>query len=42
MNTLKVFFDLSDVGKNVFYRFRWVNTRNQPGEWSEVVQATIP
>jgi hypothetical protein len=40
--TIKVFFDLADVGKNVFYRFRWVNARNMPGEWSEMVQATIP
>ncbi|MDR1348657.1 MAG: hypothetical protein LBJ63_09605 [Prevotellaceae bacterium] len=25
----------TDVGKTVYYRFRWVNTRNQPGPWSE-------
>jgi hypothetical protein len=25
----------TDVGKAVYYRFRWVNTRNQPGPWSE-------
>jgi hypothetical protein len=40
--SMKVYFDLSDVGKNVFYRFRWVNSRNMPGEWSGIVQATIP
>jgi hypothetical protein len=25
----------TDAGKTVYYRFRWVNTRNQPGPWSE-------
>jgi hypothetical protein len=33
----------SDTGKTVYYRFRWVNTRNQPGPWSEgIVSAIIP
>jgi hypothetical protein len=33
----------TDVGQMVYYRFRWVNTRNQPGPWSEnYVCAVIP
>ncbi|MDR0349449.1 MAG: hypothetical protein LBH90_08180 [Tannerella sp.] len=36
-------YPLSDVGKTVYYRFRWVNTRNQPGPWSEgYINAVIP
>ncbi|MDR1866576.1 MAG: hypothetical protein LBR08_13535 [Bacteroidales bacterium] len=31
----------TDVGKTVYYRFRWMNTRNQPGPWSETVSAVI-
>jgi hypothetical protein len=32
---LLINYPLTDVGKMVYYRFRWVNTRNQPGPWSE-------
>ncbi|MDR0753942.1 MAG: hypothetical protein LBF04_00965 [Prevotellaceae bacterium] len=32
----------TEVGKTVYYRFRWVNTRNQPGPWSELYSAVIP
>jgi hypothetical protein len=36
-------YSLSDVGKIVWYRFRWINTRNQPGPWSETpISAIIP
>ncbi|MDR0757204.1 MAG: hypothetical protein LBF85_05085 [Tannerella sp.] len=28
-------FPLFCVGKTVYYRFRWVNSRNQPGPWNE-------
>jgi hypothetical protein len=32
---LIVGYPQTEVGKTVYYRFRWVNTRNQPGPWSE-------
>jgi hypothetical protein len=36
-------YPLTDTGKTVHYRFRWVNSRNQPGPWSEgTVSAIIP
>jgi hypothetical protein len=36
-------YPLSDVGKTVWYRFRWMSTRNQPGPWSEMpISAVIP
>jgi hypothetical protein len=31
----------ADVGKHVYYRLRWVNTRGVPGQWSEMVSAVI-
>jgi hypothetical protein len=31
----------ADGGKTAHYIARWVNTRNQPGPWSETVSATI-
>jgi hypothetical protein len=34
-STLVVKYALSDVGKTVYYRFRWVNTRNEKGPWCE-------
>ena len=33
--------DPADAGKTAHYMMRWVNTRNQPGPWSETVSATI-
>lgn len=33
--------DMEDVGKTVHYRLRWVNTREEPGPWSDVISATI-
>jgi hypothetical protein len=35
-------YPLADAGKTVWYRFRWVNARNQPGPWSEIIYAVIP
>jgi hypothetical protein len=40
--TLTVDYPLDLVGTVVHYRFRWVNTRNQPGPWSETFSAIIP
>jgi hypothetical protein len=34
-------FDIEDVGKTIHYRLRWVNTRDEPGPWSETITATI-
>lgn len=34
-------FDMEDAGKTVHYRLRWVNTRDEPGPWSEPITATI-
>jgi hypothetical protein len=33
--------DPPDAGKIAHFLMRWVNTRNQPGPWSETVSATI-
>jgi hypothetical protein len=33
--------DPADAGKTAHYMLRWVNTRSQPGPWSETVSATI-
>jgi hypothetical protein len=32
---------LADVGKIVWYRSHWVNAKNEPGPWSEIVYAVI-
>lgn len=34
-------YNPADAGKSAHYFLRWVNTRNQPGPWSETVTATI-
>jgi hypothetical protein len=34
-------YGLEDVGKTVYYRSHWVNEKNEPGPWSEVVSAVI-
>lgn len=34
-------FNGADAGKTAYYRLRWVNTRQQPGPWSEIYSATI-
>jgi hypothetical protein len=33
--TMIVKYPLSDMGKTVYYRFRWINTRNEKGPWCE-------
>jgi hypothetical protein len=32
---LLIDYPQTEVGKTAYYRFRWVNSRNQPGPWSE-------
>lgn len=34
-------YDIEDAGKTAYYMLRWVNTRQEPGPWSETVAATI-
>jgi hypothetical protein len=34
-------FPLANVGIVVWYRSRWVNAKNDPGPWSEIVYAII-
>ncbi|MDR1563227.1 MAG: hypothetical protein LBS54_09175 [Dysgonamonadaceae bacterium] len=34
-------YSLDQVGLLVSYRFRWKNTRNEPGPWGDVVSAII-
>jgi len=34
-------YDMNDAGKTAYYMLRWVNTRSEPGPWSETVEATI-
>ncbi|MDR2120476.1 MAG: hypothetical protein LBP64_06345 [Tannerella sp.] len=38
---LTVNYPLADVGKTVYYRFRWLNTRNQAGPWSEAIISAV-
>ena len=33
--------DPADAGKSCHYLLRWVNSRGEPGPWSETVTATI-
>ncbi|MDR0757673.1 MAG: hypothetical protein LBF85_07500 [Tannerella sp.] len=40
--SMKIDYSLTEVGEIVQYRFRWVNARNQPGPWSEVISAPVP
>ena len=35
-------FDGSDAGQMGHWMLRWVNTKGEPGPWSETVSATIP
>jgi hypothetical protein len=37
---LKV-FEATDANKDAWWVARWVNTRGEPGPWSEVVKATV-
>jgi hypothetical protein len=34
-------YPMEMVGQTVYYRFRWVNARNQPGPWSEAVVSAV-
>lgn len=34
-------FEGADGGKTAHYMLRWVNTRNEPGPWSETISVTI-
>lgn len=34
-------FDETDGGKTAHYMLRWVNTKGEPGPWSQTVSATI-
>jgi hypothetical protein len=34
-------YPLANVGQIVWYRVRWVNAKNEPGPWSEIVYAVI-
>ena len=38
----KIFFTSNDTGKTLYYFARWVNTRNQPGPWTNVASMIIP
>jgi hypothetical protein len=36
-------YPLTDTGKTVYYRFRWMNSRNQPGHGcKDFVSAIVP
>jgi hypothetical protein len=35
-------YDGSEAGQTAHYMLRWVNTKGQPGLWSEMASATIP
>jgi hypothetical protein len=39
---MRIRYPQSERGKMVYYRIRWVSTRNQPGLWSEIYSAIIP
>lgn len=36
-----VHFNGEDAGKMAHYMLRWLNTRNEPGPWSETISVTI-
>ncbi len=35
------FYQMADAGKKVWYLLRWISNRNETGEWSETIEATI-
>jgi hypothetical protein len=35
-------FEAGDVGKTVYFAFRWLNTKGQPGPWSQIYNAVVP
>lgn len=36
-----VSFSVSDIGKIVYYRMRWINKRGQTGPWSSTISAVV-
>lgn len=34
-------FSVSDIGKTVYYRMRWINKRGQTGPWSSTISAIV-
>jgi len=35
-------FDLADIGKAVWFAFRWMGKNNHPGPWSDFYSEIIP
>jgi hypothetical protein len=35
-------YESGDVGKTVYFALRWINTRGEPGPWSQVYTAVVP
>lgn len=35
-------FEAGDVGKTVYFALRWLNTKGQPGPWSQIFNAVCP
>jgi hypothetical protein len=35
-------YDVPDIGKTVYFALRWLNTRGEPGPWSEFFTAVVP
>jgi hypothetical protein len=35
-------FEAEDIGKMVYFACRWVNSRHEPGPWSQVCSAIVP
>lgn len=35
-------YDVADIGKTVYFALRWLNTRGEPGPWSEFFTAVVP
>jgi hypothetical protein len=40
-SSMVINYPQEDVGKIVYYRFRWINTRNQPGPWNESIISAV-
>jgi hypothetical protein len=36
-----VTYNISEIGKTIFYRMRWTNKRGKPGPWSPPISASI-
>ena len=35
------YYKMEDAGKKVWYMLRWISNRNETGEWSETIEATV-